>query len=385
MGDSLNKYRRMLAHWKRQSDRLAPDISAMKFPPQRWRRSDRIDTAFQERYGQRYAEYRQFLAEANQRKVSAKWPLHIDIDVVDSSNLACINCNQNFRPWTRKKLDPELLFNDPLFGKGKFLSFNFGAYAEPFLEPDTVLRTVEFLRRIGSVDIYIHTNGALLTDDIIERLVELEVSWLLISIDAHSEETFSLLRGKEYAKVKQAVHRAVEIRDRKGAAFPLVRTSCVALPENLHELWAFHEYWKQYVDMVEFQNFINQAPLGEAPQSHVQASDLYERMSGFSCGQPFWRLSIGPGGVVGPCCTSYGHHDPDLMLGNLNSGETIEEMWNGDKMRSIREQHLRAGGPKGLPSCLQCLSSNNRFKHYAETDAEDRSPTVFREREKAVG
>lgn len=127
----------------------------------------------------------------------------------------------------------------------------------------------------------------------------------------------------------------IQRKRERGSAFPLIRVTAVAMPENLPELWDFHAYWRdQGVDMVEFQTFAAINPIGVNLRPHIADHPAFMHVEGFLSAARFYRrMSVGADGAVSPCCVSYGF-SPDLTLGNATkSDQTLLDMWRGQRMQ----------------------------------------------------
>src|SRR5215813_12688520 len=74
------------------------------------------------------------------------------------------------------------------------------------------------------------------------------------------------------------------------------------------------------------------------------------------CAYPWQQMIIDPTGDVTPCCYyhAYGVGGLNSALGNTNE-QTIEEIWNGEAYRCLRQTHLDGDIPAGHP-CHKCLS-----------------------------
>ncbi len=53
------------------------------------------------------------------------------------------------------------------------------------------------------------------------------------------------------------------------------------------------------------------------------------------CTQPFYAMYVRSTGDVVPCCVDVGN----LIIGNV-ADEGLYEIWNGEKLRELRRQHL---------------------------------------------
>jgi radical SAM protein with 4Fe4S-binding SPASM domain len=73
------------------------------------------------------------------------------------------------------------------------------------------------------------------------------------------------------------------------------------------------------------------------------------------CMLPWVHLHALPGGNIYPCCTSA--HLNEAAIGNFNKGDTISSVWNGEKMKAIRNKMLK--GEK-LSICEKCYAEQER-------------------------
>jgi radical SAM protein with 4Fe4S-binding SPASM domain len=82
-------------------------------------------------------------------------------------------------------------------------------------------------------------------------------------------------------------------------------------------------------------------------EQREDSSSFYVGKKGF-CINPFLSVSIKADGIVVPCCFDF---KKELPLGNLYNTK-LEDIWNGDKMQLLRDQHL---GKEFLPEkCRKC-------------------------------
>ena len=67
------------------------------------------------------------------------------------------------------------------------------------------------------------------------------------------------------------------------------------------------------------------------------------------CHYPFDTLALWSDGQVGPCCA---YHGKNVIVGNIHES-TLPEIWNGERMKRLREQHI-SGNLNII--CQDCLS-----------------------------
>ena len=348
----------MVKYWEKMSQEQASKTKTsdpIVLPPQKWSNTDHILEVQAARWGARYAEYRDSLKKAVAKEAIPDSPVHIDFDLIDTCNLACINCSENYRAWTRVELDLDRIFEDPVFEKGVLPSATIGNGTEPFMVPDAVMKMVRFLRERDVMDIWFHTNATKFTPEIVDQLIDHEVTWVGISMDAFHKETYNRVRGKEFELAMENIHMLIDRKKARKSPFPLIRVTAVAMPENRMELLDFHNYWKQYVDSVEFQTYASVRPIGATNPSHVASHPAFMQVPGMECSQMNWRLSVSASGDVSPCCLSYGFLD-EICLGNVfNDGLTLIDIWQSDKMKQFQNSHNKPNGYKKYKTCDQCM------------------------------
>ena len=80
----------------------------------------------------------------------------------------------------------------------------------------------------------------------------------------------------------------------------------------------------------------------------------------FLCTRPFSQLVIRPTGEISLCCNdALGKY----TMGDLNV-QTISEIWNSEKFKSVREEMLK-NGRKNLMLCNQCDSLDYRCPEFS--------------------
>lgn len=101
------------------------------------------------------------------------------------------------------------------------------------------------------MDLWTITNGSLWTEDIVKEAVSLGYTNIRVSLDALSFETYAMIRSNKRENYEKAMHLP-EILMKYGIA---VNVHFVKQKENLHEVQAFLEYWKEKkVDSISIAN-----------------------------------------------------------------------------------------------------------------------------------
>jgi len=220
---------------------------------------------------------------------------------------------------------------------------------EPLLLKDLPERIV-YAREHGFLDILMNTNGELFTEENSIKILKSGLTRLMVSIDAHSSDTFSKIRvGGNYETVKKNTLRLIELREKMGLKLPLIRTSFVLQRDNIHEKEDFKEFWQNKADYVHIQEFAK--PYETAEDFRIE-NHKPEIVKNFRCDQPWNRVMIRADGSVHPCCSFYTYY---LHMGNVNES-SIHEIWNSNKFKELRKLHFE-GRYNDNPTCQKCINS----------------------------
>lgn len=82
------------------------------------------------------------------------------------------------------------------------------------------------------------TNGTVVSDKVIRLLSGRRISWVMVSVDAATQETYQKVRGGKLSKVIEGVNRLNELRHRQRPAWGL-NMAFVFMRSNMHEALDF--------------------------------------------------------------------------------------------------------------------------------------------------
>ena len=143
----------------------------------------------------KYSDYRKKWELASKLNYIPEYPLQIDFELNYSCNFSCEMCT-----WSAENA----------VGRGKKTWFSFGAFKEvidegvenglrairlnyinePLIRKD-IIKFIEYAKNAGILDIYLSTNGSLLTKKVIHELIKSGLTRLQVSIDATTKKTFN--------------------------------------------------------------------------------------------------------------------------------------------------------------------------------------------------
>lgn len=290
------------------------------------------------------------------------FPALIQLQTINACNASCIMC-----PYPLFKQEfPRGRMEDALFEKivaeiaerPEVHTFVPMLQNEPFLDRKLFDRIARFKRVTrGRVEVELVTNGAFLTAEAVERIREVELDVLDISLDAVSKPTYERIRvGLDYDQVIAGVERVIDAQLPRTSVF----VRMVKLRDNTHEVRTFAARWRARGIPVFIYTANNR--VGALPQfddtlrltsRQVPLLDRIGRRAARAwlghCPAPFATTDILHDGSVLLCAHDWARKE---ILGNVRD-QTIAEIWNGERMREIRAA-VRRRSYETLPACRDC-------------------------------
>ena len=209
-------------------------------------------------------------------------------------------------------------------------------WGEPLLHKD-IFRMIEYAKNKGVNYVVMNTNGTLLTDKMINRIVNSKLDIIRFSIDG-SAETFKRVRGVELENIEKNIKKLKIIKEKKR---PELKMGVVFTVEEDTERDAeeYINHWEKIVDHVRLQ-----PKLITSPRTEVCPEPF---------GKDYGKLVVLWDGRVIPCCVDY---NANLMIGNIQN-DTIPNLWRSEKLDLLREQHLKGDFPNTCANCNECESN----------------------------
>lgn len=290
----------------------------------------------------------------------SSYPIHLEIELNYSCNLKCPFCTWSSESIQEKRSD---WFTFEEYKKIIDKAVNKGTKAirlcyinEPLIRPD-LDQFIKYASDAGILDIIITTNGTLMTKAVSKKLIEAGLTKLNVSLDAATKETYDKVRvGGDFEKTIKNIHDFLDVRKDLGRKLPKIRLSFVVSKINQHEYDEFVKYWEKKVDSLGVQYVQN--PFGEGKFEDKTRGDQFmienkkSRPPKFYCSEPFKRLTLRSNGDVLPCCSFYA---VDMLVGNWKN-TSLEEIWNGQKMRELRGIHKKGEYYKNK-ICKNCVEN----------------------------
>jgi len=216
-------------------------------------------------------------------------------------------------------------------------------WGEPLLHKD-IFKMIDYAKNKGVNYVVMNTNGTLVTDKIIDRIVDSKLDIIRFSIDG-SAETFKRVRGVELQNIEQNINKLKKVKEKRR---PKLKMGVVFTVEEDTEGDAedYITHWEKIVDHVRLQ-----PKLITSPRTEVCPEPF---------GKDYGKLVVLWDGRVIPCCVDY---NANLTVGSVQN-DTIQNLWKNEKMDLLRQQHLNGQFPDTCANCNECESNKTEKRFF---------------------
>jgi len=287
------------------------------------------------------------------RKNNKDFPLMVHVETTNVCNIRCIHCPQSnpyrlvpsykpqhidFKIW--KNIVDEVCRYDSVL--------RLTPDGEPLIVPDWN-RQVDYVLKKRVKKFAFNTNGLLLEGSKMDVLFRGASTQIIVefSIDAFWKSTYDRIRVKsDYSRVlKNIFNFQYEIKKQKKKNIKLL-VSIVIQPElEKGEYELFVNFWEQIVDKVITRRYVDTK--GIMPRKRSTERRVVKR---WPCVVPFTRLVVTYDGQIRFCPDDW---RKESTVGFIKHN-SIREVWRGNAMKEIRNNHLNLNFSKAHPLCGQC-------------------------------
>jgi radical SAM protein with 4Fe4S-binding SPASM domain len=194
------------------------------------------------------------------------------------------------------------------------------------------------------------SNGSKLSPAFNETLVASGIDRVVLSIEGVTAERYlSFARVRfDYDAFVENVRHLFSIR---GNMKLHVKTVAQNLDYTLGEDRKFFDTFGPISDGIYIENTVSSWPQFSVAGAVDEDVDAYGRETVHKelCPYPYYSISINADGIVSPCCVDWNRY---LEIGSVAT-ESLLDIWNGQKLRALRSQHL-TDGLGANPSCASC-------------------------------
>ncbi len=299
-------------------------------------------------------------------------PVIAQIEPTSECNLQCEMCirekigvpigTMSFEDF-KKILDKlDCLFKLHLSGQG-----------EPFLNPE-LFKIVKHANEKGII-VYFTTNGTLLTKNIIEKICEVEIGEIGVSIDSPRKEVYERIRkGAKFEKVLENIKNLNEELRRRNKK-TIVSIASVLLKDNIEDIPEFVLLAKKigikkvgFQTMQEKEDYLNKynpkaksqviSNLNEKLKEKINEAKkiakennitlIFDEEKSPGCIWPWRSIYITWDGYVTPCCKILDYRKP--YFGNILKDD-FWRIWNGENYQMYRKLLRERKTPFNCAGC----------------------------------
>ena len=244
---------------------------------------------------------------------------------------------------------------------GRFgTSVSVGSVEEPLLHPK-IVDFVRICREEGVPRVHITTNGQLLNEARSRELLEAGLTSIDVSLDATDAETYRLIRGSDFERVKTNISNFLNLRDRWQIPCHF-RTSFIrnsGVPPEAED--QFKQEWLGKVDSVFLLNVAkyeetNMRIQGTNERARMLVKSYLKQAGGrWPCAFPFTEMIVLPDGRVYYCIETIfrlGFDGETESMGDYHK-QNLLEIWQGETFQNLRRDII-LHQLKDRPACQDC-------------------------------
>lgn len=284
-----------------------------------------------------------------QKVISHGMPEVTDIEITNHCMYSCIMCpRENYM--TREKGNMEY----GLFKKivDQVAAYNppacLAMYGDPLLHP----QFGDFIKyaKANGVSVKIPTNAINLDKKRTKILLDAKPDYIIVALDGIDEETLKKIRGKNarYKESEDNLRNFIAEKNKALTKRPFVHVRMIQMDINKNQIEDFKKKWN--VNGVDLCDVKSLKMLGNCEDFQKLDKERNFSIPEGSCRLPWISVSILWNGLVVPCCMFY---NDIYVLGNLYH-QSLKEIWNSQKIVSLREQFINKQYKEMNLMCKRC-------------------------------
>jgi pyruvate-formate lyase-activating enzyme/thioesterase domain-containing protein len=269
------------------------------------------------------------LAEVARTLRPLRFPTRFAVEICAECNLACAMCHHPAMRRPKGKMPFELWKRcaDEIAAESPGTQCWFSFCGEPLLEPNLLLKMIQYGKAVGLKSLNINTNGMLLTEKIGQRILDSGADLVVLGIDGFSRGTYEKIRVRGKRDVVYSnVERFLSQRQTRNTG-PEIQVQFIEMEENSHELEAFKRHWLSHGATLKIRNKLSWGGKFNTPLD-VPESERIPCPWAITMMHVFWDGRV-------PRCP--GDTEGDESVGNAWD-ESLIALW--DRLGADRAKHL---------------------------------------------
>ena len=285
-----------------------------------------------------------------------RYPRNVQVETTAACNANCIMCPHGNITREKGAMDFKLytkIVDDCVNNKKRIEAFFPFLNGELFMAPNWEEYLTYFRKKLTGIDLKIFTNGSLLNDKNINKLLAIEPDLVNISFDGTDKETYERIRRKlRFEVVEGNISELIRRRNLSGKNKPEVSISIIEMEETRPAIRLFQEKWSTIVDKVTVEPFSNWSK-NKAEENCYSKTDQKRQ----PCARLWYNFVVLNSGNAVICCLDYNGEE---VLGNIKE-HSVEELWSCKRMTELRQLHLE-GRFSEIRLCKNCSYGITQFE-----------------------
>ena len=256
------------------------------------------------------------------KRIVPAFPLNVDIEVSSKCQLVCEHCFRQYMDIVENDFMPLEMYKKIVAecGEHGLFTLKFSMRGEPLLHPD-IVEMVDFAKKSGVKEVWINTNGGMITEELARGLMQAGVDWITMSFDGLGEHYEQVRKPLKYEESLAKLKILRRVRDELGANTLLnVQSIWSAIA---HDPMEYVSLMKSIVDRVAYN-----------PDMHFDKTTCVQD-SQFVCPRLWQRLCITSRGNYLKCPSDFQMRE---VLGNVEQ-YGVKQAWDILQGRQ-RELHV---------------------------------------------
>jgi len=285
-----------------------------------------------------------------------EFPRVIELEITNQCNFNCLMCKTGNDSSERNRGIMSKQIYDNLIEeiKGKDVALKFVGFGESLI--NTQFIELAKIAKNSGIICHLTTNGSLLTDEIIDELIEIQFDSIKFSFQGVERKGYLLLRQTDdfdllLSKIEKLFKKRGELEK------PYITIGTSITNENKEQVEEFILICKNICDKVEigvttleFMEVDKVKDLRQRKQlTELKKVQTLNKTRYQCCNQVFDAITVRWNGDVSACCAD---NDGVMVLGNL-SNKSIKELWNCSLEQKYRKI-LSENRYEDLPLCKDC-------------------------------
>lgn len=287
---------------------------------------------------------------AKGRWVHTPYPQQLVLEVTAACNQKCVFCGRTYMERPVRHM-PRALWDkvvEEVGSESPYTELWPAFMGESMLLGDELFDRLAAARRAGCRKITLNTNGTLLDEKTVPRVLEGNWDRFIVSCDAHTPETHAKVRPGRKTRGLQGiyagVHLLLDLMARRGLRRPIVEMQFSIFDENEHEVDAFTRYWLAQGAVVKTRPKVYWGGMVAGGEPRVT--------TGAERATCLWALETACVHATGNVVMCALDTEGKYVAGSIET-QTLGEVWNGP-LKWIRELHMRRRFTELPEICRRC-------------------------------